>query len=166
VRQKSAKILRATELRRKSLIACGGQANIEAEKRVLENSASADFEALAQSWEASSVSQPPPSPLLVARMYLWIHSAGAKQEGVSERLRNMVDALRARLEQQNPDWYENQMMEGHDYCRVCGERYRCENLSICTHCSAQFGPCHRTSGGLAHNGNYRCGSCGVGEIVG
>jgi hypothetical protein len=120
------------------------------------------FEALAEAWEPSSAS---PSPLLVTRMYLWVNSTGAKKEGVSPRLSAMVKALRAQLDKEHPTWYES-MWDGHDYCRVCGERYRMENLSMCTHCDALHGPCHMGSGGLASNGNSLCAACHVGEIVG
>ena len=129
-------------------------------------SAHEEFEAMAREWEASgSVVPDSPSELLVMRLYLWIHSQGAKADGVSEELQKMVATFRARLDKGDPDWYENQW-DGRDFCRVCKEQYRMENLSMCTHCSALYGPCHRGSGGLAPNGNYRCGACESGEIIG
>ena len=124
------------------------------------------FETLAESWEPSSSTTPgSPSQWLVTRMYLWVHSDGAKREGVSERLEKMVKALRAQLDKERPTWYED-LWEGHDYCKECGERYRMENLSMCTHCAALFGPCHMYSGGSAPNGNYQCAACREGEIIG
>jgi hypothetical protein len=128
--------------------------------------AGAQYEAMAEAWEADGFNTPEdPSQLQAASMYLWINSAGAKQEGVSQRLRKYVDALWATLNKKNPNWYESQF-DDHDWCKVCGERYRWENLSMCTHCSSPFCPSHGASGGTAPNGNYLCSKCGVGEIVG
>src|SRR5437764_10802316 len=85
--------------------------------------ASAQYEALAEGWEAAGFDTPEdPSFGKVSRMYLWIHSNGAKREGVSERLRNYVGALQARLEKKYPGWYDAQF-DDHDSCKICGERY-------------------------------------------
>src|SRR5438105_340949 len=130
------------------------------------SSAAEQYEALADDWEAAGFHTPEdPSFGQVSRMYLWIHSDGAKRQGVSERLRQYVGALQATLEKKYPGWYDAQF-DDHDSCKICGERYRWENLSMCTQCSAAICPSHRASGGHAPNGNYQCPACGAGEIVG
>jgi hypothetical protein len=129
-------------------------------------STGAQYEAMAEAWEEGGYKTPAdPSFGEVSRMFLWIHSPGGKKEGASQRLRNFVDALRGVLDKKYPGWYDGQF-DDHDYCKVCGERYSWENLSMCTHCSAAICPSHRYGGGLAANDNYLCPSCGVGEVIG
>jgi hypothetical protein len=126
----------------------------------------ARFESMARGWEETSFETPAdPSRLLAATLYLWIQSSGARKEGVSDRLREYTAALWGVLDKKWPGWYDSQF-DDHDYCGVCGERYRWENLSLCTDCGAAYCPSHRHSGGPAPNGNDRCVKCGMGEIVG
>jgi hypothetical protein len=96
----------------------------------------------------------------------WMRSDGGKQDGASELLLRYHAAAQENLNRRlGADWYET-LMRTRDYCSECGETFRIENLSFCTHCTALFGYCHSSIGGRAANGNPKCPRCGVGEIVG
>lgn len=71
--------------------------------------------------------------------------------------------LQASSAAQPEKWLDDYLSERSD-CRVCGERYRIENLALCTLCRQMV--CHRcaAAGMRAVNGNYAC-VCG-GEFVG
>jgi hypothetical protein len=95
----------------------------------------------------------------------WLISPGAKVDGVSERLQRYYEAAEESFKSWGPRWYD-EFLATRDWCSECGESYRLENLSLCTHCQALLGYCHQLSGGKAANGNPRCPRCEQGEIVG
>jgi hypothetical protein len=95
----------------------------------------------------------------------WLISKGARIDGVSERLKRYYAAAEARFDKWGSDWYDK-FLATRDWCSVCGESYRLENLSLCTHCDSLFGYCHQLTGGKAANGNPKCPRCQDGEIVG
>lgn len=94
-------------------------------------------------------------------MRCWAWSAGGKAEGPSELLRDYIKASEA---VQRVDWLDAYFSEP-EHCRQCGERYRFENVAVCTACSGTY--CYRCAGGFAKapNGNTAC-PCGNGELVG
>ena len=94
------------------------------------------------------------------RVYLWVFSPGAKKEEVGEDLIEFGRANRQAIGNENYD----RMLRKREYCSLCGETYKLENLSICVNCDNLF--CYRCTGqyGTASNGNRRC-SCGE-ELVG
>lgn len=117
------------------------------------------YEALAESWAARD--RPAAVLLQGTRLMVlqcWCHSAGAKKEGVSDRLREF---LQAGVAAQPAGWLD-ELLDDRGFCSNCGERYRLENLGVCTACLSTY--CHRCETGVAANGNKAC-TCG-GEIVG
>lgn len=131
-------------------------------------SASLKFEAAAARWEETGKLQRwDIIPYEFLKLSCWLRSKGAQVDGVSERLERYCDAVRAHLDSNgDPNWYEN-LLNMRDWCR-CGETFRLENLSVCTHCETTLGYCcYRTSsGGTAANGNPKCPICKNGEMVG
>jgi hypothetical protein len=123
------------------------------------------YEAEARAWDEAGRPELDASRWRTAAFHLWMQSEGAKREAVSARVRDYLAALRASLDAESPGWYDG-MFDDRDVCAVCGERYRMENLALCTECSALYCYRDRASGGTAPNGNDRCPRCGVGEIVG
>jgi hypothetical protein len=98
-------------------------------------------------------------PLVLASC--WLLSPGAKHEGFSSDMRAFVDAsMKA-----HRDGFEAILLE-RDYCDLCGERYRIENLSLCASLTCEGVYCYRCVGTLGRhtNGNWRC-PCGD-ELVG
>jgi len=119
------------------------------------------FESLATEWHTRGR----PATLLLAGYDLialrcWSYSAGAKVDGMSALLLAFIQASDAA---QRDDWLDDYLSD-REACRSCGERYRFENLMLCTHCSRTY--CHRCASerSPAANGNIAC-SCG-GELVG
>jgi len=98
----------------------------------------------------------------VLALACWVNSKGAEADGVSQQLRDFLDACEARLRRISPGWYDDVLCErGH--CARCGESWRIENLAVCTHCEYTY--CFRCDDfPLAENGNpqHHCG----GELVG
>ncbi|MFV9504092.1 MAG: hypothetical protein AB4911_05945 [Oscillochloridaceae bacterium umkhey_bin13] len=88
----------------------------------------------------------------------WSYSPGARNEPPNE----LAQAFLAASRNANPGYDE--IYNERDTCRGCGERYRIENLGICTRCSALW--CYRCQPGDGQhpNGNSAC-ACG-GEVVG
>jgi len=128
--------------------------------------ASQMYEEEAKRWEATGQLQRNARlEYLVFTLRCWLISSGAKADGVSERLTRYCAAAESAFERQDPNWYEK-LLRGTDMCSVCGETYRLENLSSCTHCVVMLGYCHQLSGGRAANGNPKCPDCRMGEIVG
>ncbi|WPB55841.1 hypothetical protein [Xylophilus sp. GOD-11R] len=91
----------------------------------------------------------------------WLASAGARSAIIGESLREYRLASEAA---QEAGWLDAWFSEP-EYCVRCGERYRFENIALCTACSRCF--CHSCAGrqAKAANGNPSC-DCGVGELVG
>ena len=123
------------------------------------------YEEHAARWEASGRA---PAALLTSEWQLltlrcWLYSEGAKAQSISPLLAEFAHESFAAIEARAPDWYEALLRE-RDHCSGCGERYRVENLSVCTKCLNTY--CFRCDAftPLAPNGN-RLHSCG-GEIVG
>lgn len=119
------------------------------------------FEALAEQWDAGGR----PAALLLQGYSLialqcWIGSGGGKAEGVSETLRQFAKAADAA----QPDGWIDHYLSDRESCHGCGERYRFENVQLCTHCSRTY--CYRCAANqpLGANGNSTC-ACG-GELVG
>jgi hypothetical protein len=123
------------------------------------------YEAEARAWDAAGRPALDASMWGTAALSLWVQSDGAKRETVSARVTEYLAALRAALDAESPGWFDG-MFEDRDVCAACGERYRMENLGLCTDCGALYCYRDRASGGKAPNGNDRCARCGVGEIVG
>ena len=122
------------------------------------------FQALADKWESAGR----PAKLLIdvpwsmLALMSWTHSDGAKKEGISEGIARFEYESRRRMDKRFPGWYDDLLFERH-HCEGCGERYRMENLSMCTNCQRIC--CYWCSTGeRAANGN-RAHSCG-GEFVG
>ncbi len=99
------------------------------------------------------------------KLRCWLDSNGAKAEGVSERLQHYYAAAEAKFEESAPEWYDK-FLRTKDWCSICGETYRLENLSLCTHCDVLLGYCHTEYGNKTANGNPKCPTCKSGEIVG
>ncbi|HEX4231140.1 MAG TPA: hypothetical protein VHZ07_20855 [Bryobacteraceae bacterium] len=95
----------------------------------------------------------------------WLDSKGALADGISPRLRAYYFICRLQMGRAYPGWVEELMRE-RDYCCICNETYRGENLSFCTNCTSLFGYCHSGDGGTAANGNPLCPVCRVGELAG
>lgn len=126
--------------------------------------ASQKFEEEARLWEETGKFQRSGQDRYAfLQLQCWLLSAGAKADGVSKRLKRYYKAADKRFGGQ--DWLDD-FLRIRDNCSLCGASYRLENLSICTHCFISLGYCHQGEGGLAPNGNFRCPSCKVGEIVG
>ena len=94
----------------------------------------------------------------------WCASSGAKNEPISPQLEDYRHMLMNEIDRRYPKWLD-EMFDGREHCRTCGESWRSENMSLCTHCPATFAPCHMP-GEYTSNGNPLCSSCGIGEIVG
>ena len=90
----------------------------------------------------------------------WTTSSGAKKDGVSDAWRAFLDACTKDL---GPYW-SSRYLDEREHCRGCGERYKVDNLSICTNCFDGY--CYRCVGRNPRhpNGNGAC-ACG-GELVG
>lgn len=123
------------------------------------------YEAEARAWAEAGRPTPDDGLWRTALLYLWVNSQGAKRQGVSARLAEYLAARRAALDARYPGWYDG-LFDERDFCAECGERYRLENLAICTDCGARFCFRHRSGGGPAPNGNDRCARCAMGELVG
>ncbi|MDI1442847.1 hypothetical protein [Polyangium sp. 6x1] len=91
----------------------------------------------------------------------WNISDGGRREGLSDDAKELI---KKSFEADEGHYYG--ILESRSSCSRCGERYRVENLSLCTHCAAEY--CHRcTEDAPRHdNGNRRCGCKWSGEIVG
>jgi hypothetical protein len=90
----------------------------------------------------------------------WSYGKGAKHDGISETVKNYLEVCQRGLYERWIDAY----IDERDNCSLCGESYRVDNMSVCTHCFSFY--CWRCVGRReTHpNGNYACG-CG-GELVG
>jgi ribosomal protein S27AE len=124
-------------------------------------SARQHFESIARRWSTAGK----PNSMLVDGYRLialrgWTYSPGGKTEGVSEELAAFVRASEAAQPEKWLDAYLSQR----ETCSRCGESYRFENVSLCTHCHRTY--CYKcaSSSARAPNGNATC-SCG-GELVG
>jgi hypothetical protein len=119
------------------------------------------FESLAREWHARGM---PDSVLLegygLIALRCWTCSRGARAEGFSDEL---AAFLRASEKAQPQDWLDAYLSD-RETCARCGESYRFENVSLCTHCHRTY--CYKcaSSSTPASNGNNAC-SCG-GELVG
>lgn len=120
---------------------------IEAEAEVWENGGSRDEDLLGV-WDVTVASS-------------WRISRGGGHEGLSQRANAFVQKSFDTLK----GWY-NGLLSTRDWCSRCGESYRIENLSLCTHCDRLR--CYRCQDDLAthDNGNRRCTCQWGGEIVG
>jgi serine/threonine protein kinase/Tfp pilus assembly protein PilF len=89
------------------------------------------------------------------RASCWIASPGGRKTPLSELGAAFVAASRFR---------GSVNLSQRSHCSSCGERYKLENLGICTACDDKY--CYRCTpaGGTHANGNQACG-CG-GEVVG
>lgn len=126
------------------------------------------YEEEARQWDESGRSAPlQPDPYYVMKLSCWIHSAGAKHDGVSTCLNDYLAALRQVLERKNRDWIDD-LFDGKEFCSFCGESWRAENCSLCTHCSTAYPPCcgEKRQLTVLSNGNPECSVCHQGEIVG
>jgi hypothetical protein len=129
-------------------------------------SASRLFEEEARVWESTGeIMRERTFSYGLAPLRLWLHSDGATKDGVSERLREYYWAAAQVLREKDEDWWDD-LLSDRDSCSMCGETFRVENLSFCTHCTALLGYCHALTGGKAANGNPACPVCKNGEIVG
>jgi hypothetical protein len=123
-------------------------------------SAKAKYEELAQKYFETK----DPRHLLhdwdLATALWWKTSKGAKHDGVSESLQAYFDIC---TEGFPKDWIYA-YIDHRDNCSSCGESYRVDNMSVCTHCFRNY--CWRCVGEQKKhpNGNPACG-CG-GELVG
>lgn len=90
----------------------------------------------------------------------WTTSRGAKHDGISDSWQNYLAACTSSL----PNFSASSYIDERDYCKQCGERYKVDNMSMCTNCFDGY--CWRCLGGLERhpNGNPAC-RCG-GELVG
>ena len=127
-------------------------------------SAHSRFQTLAAAWEAGGRD---PAGLArhdweLAVLYLWVHSDGARREGLGASLEEFAATSWREKADQCPGWYDAFLRE-RDHCGLCGESYRVENLAICTDCKASRCP-RCTEPARAPNGN-RLHVCG-GEFVG
>jgi hypothetical protein len=64
----------------------------------------------------------------------WSYSAGAKSEGTSPLLQEL---LHASVAAQRSNWLDAYFSEP-ETCRGCGESYRFESVSLCTACSRTY----------------------------
>ena len=101
------------------------------------------------------------------RLLLWLDSRGAARDGVSDLLQAYAAAVDAHLRLWHEDWIERTLRE-RSTCVKCGQQWRIENLSLCTHCPATFAPCCQRHYRIpqARNGNPQCPVCRTGELVG
>jgi tetratricopeptide (TPR) repeat protein len=117
---------------------------------------SAWIETLAQRWENAGR---PEAALLAGmdnlRASCWIASPGGRKTPLSELGAAFVAASRVR---------SSVNLSERRHCSSCDERYKLENLGVCTACGNKY--CYRCTpaGGTHANGNQACG-CG-GEVVG
>ena len=99
------------------------------------------------------------------KLRFWLESEGARADGVSDLLWEYGETIeQAIIDARQPGWFAA-FMRTRDYCSRCGENYSLANLCFCTHCDILLGYCHQFSGGKAANGNAKCPSCEMGEIV-
>lgn len=90
---------------------------------------------------------------------LWTFTPGAKKEGYSREVAQLVDAS---FNEYGQDRWDG-LFTSKDYCYSCGDRYSEENLSLCTNCDLVYCPkCPQTPSHPNGNRSCRCG----GEIVG
>ena len=126
------------------------------------------YEEEAREWDKNGRPEPMKAEgYYVMKLSSWIHSPGAKHDGVSQCLKDYLAALRQGLEQKNRYWMDD-LFDDKEYCKFCGESWRAENCSICTSCSTAYPPCCSEKRELKRlpNGNLECSSCHEGEIVG
>jgi hypothetical protein len=120
------------------------------------------YELLAEQWRASG---PTEFALLegyrLIALRCWTYSEGGKSDGISDLLRAFVRAC----EQAQPDGWLDAYFAERESCKTCGERYRFENVSLCTACSRTYCYRCREQRPRAPNGNPAC-PCGNGELVG
>ena len=122
------------------------------------------FLAAAEKWQAAGR----PDELLCSHdwrlmvMFCWVPSEGALREGVEPVLEEYVRVSKSTMDACRPGWYDR-LLSTREYCDLCGERYRLENLVVCTKCLRNS--CWRCiTSARAPNGN-RLHGCG-GELVG
>jgi hypothetical protein len=124
------------------------------------------FEAEADYWEGTGeIAKPRRYIMGVAVLRCWMSSKGAEADKVSDSLRRYYRSVARAQAKTEPNWW-NDLLAERDHCQVCGETFRIENLSFCTHCQSLFGYCHALTAGRLANGNYACPICPGGEIVG
>lgn len=128
-------------------------------------SASQKFEEEARLWEETGELQwCGKNEYGFIKLRCWIDTKGAAVDGVSERLHRYHEAVEAKYARWGDKWCDD-FLRNRDWCSVCGESFRLENLSLCTHCQVLFGYCHYPMEKAA-NGNPKCPRCEHGEIVG
>jgi hypothetical protein len=116
---------------------------------------------MAANWDAQGR---PPTLLLeghgLIALRCWSWSEGARIDGMSEVLQAFLHETSAA----QPEGWLEACLSDRGTCGVCGERYKLENLKLCTHCSRTY--CYRCASerSMAINGNPAC-ACG-GELVG
>lgn len=124
------------------------------------------FEEEARQWEACGViAEERKFAWGLGQLRCWLHSEGAMVDGVSERLQRYYKAAAGAMAKRNEGWWD-ELLDMRDSCSACGESFRVENLSFCTHCQCGLGYCHALVGGKAKNGNWQCPICKQGEVVG
>jgi len=130
-------------------------------------SVSESYERAAREWDESGRPDPEAKAWSVMTMSWWMVSPGAKHDGVSQRLIDYEARLRKVLDRTNRDWLDSRL-DGHEYCRICGQSWRAENCAYCTYCTRAYPPCCGDKRGLVvlPNGNLECSACHKGEIVG
>ena len=129
---------------------------------------SARYEEEARQWAENGRTEPVnTNGYYVMKLSCWIHSPGARHDGVGECLRDYLTALSTVLERKNRYWMDD-LFDDKEYCQFCGESWRAENCSICTYCSTAYPPCcgEKWQLKVLPNGNRECSTCHQGEIVG
>jgi hypothetical protein len=129
--------------------------------------ASEQYEAAARRWGESGRPEPEADGWHLMTLSCWMTSAGGRHDGASDTLKAYADALRRSVERTDPDWLDD-LFDGHEYCSFCGQSWRAENCSVCTHCLKAWPPCcaDRRRLTVLANGNRECRTCGQGEVVG
>lgn len=131
------------------------------------SSATLQYLSKATAWDE----QGRPENLLISNDYSlmalesWVLSMERWKGGEPDSLiRDYANACGDAKDASQPGWRDRLYAE-RSHCELCGERYRIENLAICTDCLRNY--CHRCFihfKGTAPNGNT-LHSCG-GELVG
>jgi hypothetical protein len=104
-------------------------------------------------------------PYEYVRLNLWMSTEGAQREGISPLLKDFRQASIDRLlTRYAADWMDDFCMQ-RGFCYRCDQRYKYENLSLCTRCDKTYCPSCRWRFEKAPNGNQLHDGCG-GEIVG
>ena len=127
----------------------------------------ARYEETARVWDERGRPELPADPWSAMLLSCWMHSAGGRKDGASERLKAYGAELQRATETKNPDWLDDLFNE-REHCTYCGQSWRAENCRYCTGCSRAYPPCCDDKRNLARlaNGNLECSACRNGELVG